>query len=94
MCSRAEIALSDGRLMGVTRELNVTTEDEGALSQTLTGLERELRDINTTVAHKHRLLQDYLTSGFTGSQWYMTLSIMGEHIKMFELGEEVGKTSL
>ncbi|KAJ4933887.1 hypothetical protein JOQ06_006696, partial [Pogonophryne albipinna] len=61
---RAEIALTDGRLMGVTRELNITTEDEGALRQTLTGLERELRDINTTVAHKHSLLQDYLTSGF------------------------------
>ncbi|XP_034074333.1 laminin subunit beta-2 [Gymnodraco acuticeps] len=62
---RAEIALTDGRLMGVTRELNITTEDEGALRQTLTGLERELRDINTTVAHKHSLLQDYLTSGFS-----------------------------
>lgn len=61
---RAEIALTDGRLMGVSRELNSTAAEEGALRQTLSGLERELRDINTTVAHKRRLLDDYLTSGF------------------------------
>ncbi|KAM6930149.1 laminin subunit beta-1 [Lycodopsis pacificus] len=61
---RAEIALTDGRLMGVTRELNTTAEEERALRRTLSDLERELRDFNTTVAHKQRLLDDYLTSGF------------------------------
>ncbi|KAG7235214.1 hypothetical protein INR49_030617, partial [Caranx melampygus] len=45
---RAEIALTDGRLMGVTRELNTTAEEEGALRHELTNLERELRDLNST----------------------------------------------
>ncbi|XP_071783632.2 laminin subunit beta-1 isoform X1 [Centroberyx gerrardi] len=61
---RAEIALTDGRLMGVARELNATAAQDGALSQTLSGLERELRDINTTVALKRRLLENYISSGF------------------------------
>lgn len=67
MCFRAEIALTDGRLMSVTRELNTTAEEEGALRRTLSDMERELRDINITVAHKKQQLDDYLTSGFTGS---------------------------
>lgn len=67
-CSRAEIALTDGRLMGVARELNTTAAEEEALRRTLSDLERELRAINTTVAHKQRLLEDYLTSGFAGSK--------------------------
>ncbi|XP_034394038.1 laminin subunit beta-2 [Cyclopterus lumpus] len=62
---RAEIALTDGRMMGVTRELNTTAEEERALRRTLSNLERELRDINATVAYKQNLLDDYLTSGFT-----------------------------
>uniref|UniRef100_A0A8C9YFE3 Laminin, beta 2-like n=1 Tax=Sander lucioperca TaxID=283035 RepID=A0A8C9YFE3_SANLU len=49
---RAEIALTDGRLMGVTRELNTTAEEEEALKRTLSVLERELRDINATVKVK------------------------------------------
>ncbi|XP_062248507.1 laminin subunit beta-1 [Platichthys flesus] len=61
---RAEIALTDGRLMGVTRELNTTAGEEEALRRTLTDLERDLRDINITVAHKQHVLDDYLTSGF------------------------------
>uniref|UniRef100_A0A8C4HFA9 Laminin, beta 2-like n=1 Tax=Dicentrarchus labrax TaxID=13489 RepID=A0A8C4HFA9_DICLA len=64
---QAEIALTDGRLMGVARELNTTAEEEEALRRILSGLERELRDINTTVAHKQQLLVDYLTSGFAGN---------------------------
>lgn len=68
MCSRAEIALTDGRLMGVTRELNTTAAEEGALRRTLSDLERDLRDINATVVHKRRLLDDYLTSGFAGNK--------------------------
>ncbi|XP_034028045.1 laminin subunit beta-2 isoform X2 [Thalassophryne amazonica] len=62
---RAEIALTDGRLMGIARELNATAEKEGALSRTLSDLERELRDINTTVARKQNELQNYINSGFT-----------------------------
>lgn len=68
MCCRAEIALTDGRLMAITRELNTTAEEEGALRRTLSDLERELRDINTTVAQKKHQLDDYFTSGFAGSK--------------------------
>uniref|UniRef100_A0A671WXI8 Laminin, beta 2-like n=1 Tax=Sparus aurata TaxID=8175 RepID=A0A671WXI8_SPAAU len=60
----AEIALTDGRLMGVARELNTTAAEEEALRRTLSDLEKDLRDVNNTVAHKERLLEDYLTSGF------------------------------
>lgn len=70
MCvSRAEIALTDGRLMSVSRELNTTAEEEKTLKRTLSTLERELRDINTTVAQRQQLLDDYLTSGFAGSKF-------------------------
>lgn len=69
MCFRAEIALTDGRLMGVARELNTTGEEERALTRTLSDMERELRDINNTVAHKKQQLDDYLTSGFAGSKF-------------------------
>lgn len=65
--SRAEIALTDGRLMGITRDLNTTAEEEEALRRTLSELERELRDVNTTVALKKQLLENYLTSGFAGT---------------------------
>ncbi|XP_076019504.1 laminin subunit beta-1 [Genypterus blacodes] len=61
---RAEIALTDGRLMGITRELNTTAARDGTLRSTLSDLERELRDINTTVAHKRSQLENYLSSGF------------------------------
>lgn len=64
--SRAEIALTDGRLMGVTRELNSTAAEDEALRQTLSQLEAELRDVNVSVALKEQLLKDYLTSGFSG----------------------------
>ncbi|XP_069025233.1 laminin subunit beta-1 [Embiotoca jacksoni] len=61
---RAEIALTDGRLMGIGRELNTTAAEEEALKRTLSDLEKELRDVNNTVALKQQLLDDYLTSGF------------------------------
>ncbi|KAM7404247.1 hypothetical protein PAMP_011613 [Pampus punctatissimus] len=61
---RAEIALTDGRLMNVARELNSIAEVDGALRLTLTDMERELRDINTTVARTQQQLDDYVTSGF------------------------------
>lgn len=68
MCSRAEIALNDGRLMGVAREVNTTAAEEEALRRTLSDLEDDLRDVNNTLAHKQHLLEDYLTSGFAGSK--------------------------
>ena len=43
--SRAEIALTDGRLMGVSRELNSTAEEEETLRDRLNEMERELREI-------------------------------------------------
>uniref|UniRef100_A0A3P8UUK8 Laminin, beta 2-like n=1 Tax=Cynoglossus semilaevis TaxID=244447 RepID=A0A3P8UUK8_CYNSE len=60
----AEIALTDGRLMSITRELNTTEEEDGSLRRTLSVLERELRDINTTVAEKKELLEQYHSAGF------------------------------
>uniref|UniRef100_A0A673CE11 Laminin subunit beta-1 n=1 Tax=Sphaeramia orbicularis TaxID=375764 RepID=A0A673CE11_9TELE len=41
------------------------TQDEGALRSTLSDLEMDLRDINSTVSQKKEVLEDYLTSGFT-----------------------------
>lgn len=68
MRCRAEIALTDGRLMGVAREINSTSEEESELRRTLSDLEQQLRDVNATVAHKQRVLDDFLTSGFAGSR--------------------------
>lgn len=68
MCCRAEIALTDGRLMAVTRELNTTAAEEEAMKRILSDLERELRDLNTTVARKQQLLTEYLHSGFAGNK--------------------------
>lgn len=67
MCFRAEIALTDGRLMDIGQELNVTAERETTLRRTLSDLEKELMDVNATVAHKQKLLTEYLTSGFAGN---------------------------
>uniref|UniRef100_A0A7N9ARS4 Laminin subunit beta-1 n=1 Tax=Mastacembelus armatus TaxID=205130 RepID=A0A7N9ARS4_9TELE len=60
----AEIALTDGRLMGIAQELNTTVEKDGALRHTLNDLERQMRDINATVAQKKQLLDDLQTAGF------------------------------
>ncbi|KAF3696520.1 Laminin subunit beta-2 [Channa argus] len=62
---RAEIAVSDGRLMGIAQELNATAEKEHTLTRTLNDLERELRHINATVAQKQRLLDEYHAAGFS-----------------------------
>ncbi|KAM4562148.1 laminin subunit beta-1 isoform 1-T2 [Odontesthes bonariensis] len=62
---RAEIALTDGRLMGISRELNTTATEEEALKSRLEDLEKELRDVNATVAQKNHLLDNYFSSGFT-----------------------------
>ncbi|XP_051517314.1 laminin subunit beta-2 [Myxocyprinus asiaticus] len=60
---RAEIALTDGRLMGVVHELNMTAEHDDALKRNLTTLERELRDLNNTLHQLRRELENYLTAG-------------------------------
>ncbi|KAM9343533.1 LOW QUALITY PROTEIN: laminin subunit beta-1 [Pholidichthys leucotaenia] len=61
---RAEIAYNDGRLMTISRDLNTTAAEEDVLRPILNDLERELRDVNATVARKQELLDNYLTAGF------------------------------
>ncbi|KAM6924939.1 laminin subunit beta-1 [Xenentodon cancila] len=61
---RAEIALMDGRVMDISREVNTTEGQNEALKRTLDDLEKDLRDINNTVAHKLRQLDNHLNSGF------------------------------
>ncbi|CAL8238668.1 unnamed protein product, partial [Lota lota] len=60
-----EVALTDGRLMGLARDLNSTVEEDAALRSALDDLEGALRDINTTLAQKRQTMEDYLNSGFT-----------------------------
>ncbi|XP_005744725.1 laminin subunit beta-2 isoform X1 [Pundamilia nyererei] len=60
---RAEIALTDGRLMAMGQELNTTAETDRALRHTLDNMEKELRDLNTTVTDKQKLLELF-GSGF------------------------------
>ncbi|XP_056304742.1 laminin subunit beta-1 [Danio aesculapii] len=60
---RAEIALTDGRLMGVIRDLNVTTDHNNDLKRNLTALEKELKDLNNTLHQLSRELENYLTAG-------------------------------
>lgn len=61
--------------MGVARELNTTAEDDDALRRTLSDMERQLMDINATVASKQQQIDDYLTSGFAGSKLTTSESI-------------------
>uniref|UniRef100_A0A8C1T947 Laminin, beta 2-like n=1 Tax=Cyprinus carpio TaxID=7962 RepID=A0A8C1T947_CYPCA len=58
-----EIALTDGRLMGVSRELNVTADLDNALKRNLTALEKELKDLNNTLHRLQRELKNYHTAG-------------------------------
>lgn len=67
MCFSAEILLTNGRLTDISHELNSTAGRDEDLKRTLSDLEKELRDINATVAHKQQLLDDRLTSGFAGN---------------------------
>lgn len=83
--SRAEIALTDGRLMGVTRELNSTSAEDEALRRTLSQLEAELRGVNATVANKQQLLEDYLTSGFSGIEAKIFTFLIGTQKKHPEI---------
>lgn len=66
MCSSAEILLTNGRLTDIGHELNSTAGRDEDLKRTLNALEKELRNINATVAHKQQLLDDRLSSGFAG----------------------------
>ncbi|KAB5546301.1 hypothetical protein PHYPO_G00070480 [Pangasianodon hypophthalmus] len=60
---RAEVAVTDGRLMGVERELNVTTEHNNILKHNLTSLEREFWDLNITLFQWRRELENSISSG-------------------------------
>ncbi|TRY90633.1 hypothetical protein DNTS_003700 [Danionella cerebrum] len=63
---RVEIAVTDGRLMGVIRELNLTTDHDKDLKRNLTALEKDLRDLNNTLHKLHRELDNFLTAGLAG----------------------------
>lgn len=65
MCFRAEIALTDGRLMAMGQELNTTAETDRTLRHRLDNMEKELRDLNTTLADEQKLEQ--FGSGFAGN---------------------------
>ncbi|KAI4902331.1 hypothetical protein NFI96_018366 [Prochilodus magdalenae] len=60
---RAEIAVTDGRVMGIAREMNGTAEQDNVLKRNLTSMEQELRDLNDTLAQLRRDLNNYLTAG-------------------------------
>ncbi|XP_053338679.1 laminin subunit beta-1 [Clarias gariepinus] len=62
---RAEIAVTDGRLMSAERELNVTTERNNILKHNLTSLEREFHDLNNTIIHWRRQLENYISGGIS-----------------------------
>ncbi|XP_063064024.1 laminin subunit beta-2 [Engraulis encrasicolus] len=61
---RAEIALTDGRLMGTTRDLNLVEEQDRHLRRNLTSMEEELTSLNTTLASYRKQLENYLSGGF------------------------------
>ncbi|XP_043080121.1 laminin subunit beta-2 [Puntigrus tetrazona] len=79
---RAEIALTDGRLMGVGRDLNVTANIDNALKRNLTALEKELKDLNNTLHQLRRQLESYLTAGlaeqFENVRKYYQISLNAE----------------
>lgn len=53
--------------MGVATELNTTGEMDSTLRETLDLMEREMKDINASVAHKQLLINEYHHSGLAGS---------------------------
>ncbi|XP_042568965.1 laminin subunit beta-1-like [Cyprinus carpio] len=59
---RVEIALTDGRLMSVSRDMNVTADLDNALKRNLTALDKELKDFNKTFQPVHTDLENYLTA--------------------------------
>lgn len=68
------MALTEGRLMGVAREIDATGEEDTRLRDALERLERELRNINATVARKQQLVDDLRASGVEGSSSLLLLS--------------------
>lgn len=52
----------------MSRELNTSAETDAALRDTLALMERQLTDINATVARKRQLMEEYQTSGSAGSK--------------------------
>lgn len=61
---RAEIAVTDGRLMAISQEINTTAGEERFLQRTLSIMEDELRDLNYTVANMQLY---HLPVGFAGA---------------------------
>ncbi|XP_062396596.1 laminin subunit beta-2 [Sardina pilchardus] len=61
---RAEIALTDGRLMATTRDLDQVEEQDRHLKRNLTSLEEELTNLNATLAGHRKQLENYLSAGF------------------------------
>ncbi|TSM04853.1 Laminin subunit beta-2 [Bagarius yarrelli] len=62
---RAEIAVTDGRLMEAQRDLNVTTEHNNILKHNLTSLEQEFGDLNTTLNRWKDELTNYISGGIS-----------------------------
>ncbi|XP_028849325.1 laminin subunit beta-2 isoform X2 [Denticeps clupeoides] len=62
---RAEIAVTDGRLMGLNAEISVSVEQDRSLKQTLTSLEQELTSLNSTLTKLLQGLENHLTQGFS-----------------------------
>lgn len=79
---RAEIALTDGRLMGVSRELNATADLDNALKRNLTAMEKELKDLNNTLHRLRRELETYHDAGlkeqFEKVRMYYQMSLNSE----------------
>ncbi|XP_030624313.1 laminin subunit beta-2 [Chanos chanos] len=61
---RAEIAMTDGRMMSVFKELNTTAELDHTLRLNLNTLEQDLSQLNSTLAQRHRELENFLSAGF------------------------------
>lgn len=54
--------MTDGRLMSVSRDMNVTADLDNALKRNLTALDKELKDFNKTFQPVHTDLENYLTA--------------------------------
>ncbi|KAL4655406.1 laminin subunit beta-2-like isoform X1 [Arapaima gigas] len=61
---REEIALTDGRLMVLTTELNKTMVEDEQLQKNITQLKEKLREVNSTLADKRRHLENFLNASF------------------------------
>lgn len=59
--------MTDGRLMGTTRDLDQVVQQDRDLRRNLTILEDELADLNATLANNRKDLENYLSGGFAGA---------------------------